>query len=128
MAIKVSDHVFLNSAKPVVVSHIDKDDRLQVSESGEQFDQIKTIGFKNGLEPKDKKQLTAILAQVKTEQDPLKKIEMLDDQIKELKANNGAGIGESKLARYLIAEKAFIMNSTGVSPRLYSVSRLQVKA
>lgn len=126
MSIKVSDHVFLHSAKPVVVADIDKDERIHVSDSGEAFDQIKTIGFKNGLAPADKSQLTAILAEVTSEQDPLKKIALLDEQIKTLKSQRGNN-AESKLERYLTAEKAFIMNAHRVSPRTYTVSRLQIK-
>lgn len=126
MAIKVNDHVFLNSAKPVVVADIDKDERIHVEEDGETFDQIKTIGFKNGLGKEDKKQLVAILAELKAEEDPLKKIAMLDEKIKKLKASSNS-VSESKLARYLVAEKGFLINSSGVNPRYYSVSRLQIK-
>lgn len=126
MTIKVNDHVFLNSAKPVVVKDIDKDERIHVEEDGETFDQIKTIGFKNGLGKEDKKQLVTILAELQAEDDPLKKIAMIDEKIKKLKAASNS-VSESKLTRYLVAEKGFLINASGVTPRHYTVSRLQIK-
>lgn len=126
MTIKVNDHVFLNSAKPVVVTDIDKDERIHVADGGEVFDQIKTIGFKNGLGKEDKHKLVEILTELQKEGDPLKKIAMLDEKIAKLK-DVPAGAKEPKLARYLLAEKAFLINSTGVNPRYYTVSRLQVR-
>lgn len=126
MTIKVNDHVFLNSAKPVVITEIDKDERIHVADGGEVFDQIRTIGFKNGLETEDKKKLVSILTELKLEADPLKKVALLDEKIAKLK-DVPPGAKEPKLARYLLAEKAFIINSSGVNPRYYTVNRLQVR-
>lgn len=118
MEIKISDHVFLQKRTPVaVVGKDEKDGRYIVEREGESFNQIKTIGFKNGLDPAEKKKLIEVMKEVKDLEKPLDKIKLIDKQlesIEPLKQN-------LKIKRYLESEKAYIMNTHGVTPRSYKI-------
>lgn len=125
MSIKVSDHIFMKTTKPVVVVGKNEQSGKYIVESeGKKFDQIKTIGFKNGLNEKEKTSLFNLMKEIKNEKNPISKISLLDKQLESM----GNDQGNSKLKRYIESEKAFIINSFGVTPRTYEIDENEISS
>ena len=112
MKYDVSNWVFNRDGKPGVVIARNEDGTATAQTSGKKYDEARAVGFINGLKGSNREAFNTIIREVRQEQYPERRVEILKDRIDHLKSDPKNRV----LKRYLESEMAFIMNSEGVHP------------
>lgn len=118
MVSRIGDSLFnRDGVAGFVVNRDPKKETLQVATEGPEFEKGRRYGFINGLEPSQRKEFESIIDQMKDRDEARERVDFLHEQIETLKEDPKRGV----LTRYLQGEMAHIMNSEGISPRIYSI-------
>jgi len=115
---RIGDTVFTGQGIPsVIVGRSEDGSQLNVQTKGDAVDATKRRGYINGLQEQDRVRFNEIIDAVRKEEDPVKRVEQMQVQIDELKAdpNNFA------LVRYLESEVSHTMLTRGIRPRVFTV-------
>lgn len=118
MVLRVGDSLFTRDGTAgFVVNRDPKKETLDVAQSGPEYEKGRRYGFINGLEPYQRKEFEEVIDQVRELEDSKDRVDFLHKQIETLKEDPKRSV----LTRYLQGEMAHIMNSEGISPRIYSI-------
>ncbi|RYZ53449.1 MAG: hypothetical protein EOP07_17825 [Proteobacteria bacterium] len=118
MVSRVGDSLFNRDGKAgFIVARDPKKETLQVATEGPEFEKGRRYGFINGLEPKQRQEFEQIIDTMRDKTETRERVDFLHEQIETLKQDPKRGV----LTRYLQGEMAHIMNSEGVTPRIYSI-------
>ena len=112
MRYDVGNWVFDRAGKPGVIVDRTADGKAIAERSGDKFDKARAAGFINGLKGENRESFNRIVREVRSEALPERRVEILQEKIKELKPDQNSRV----LKRYLESEMAFVMNSEGVHP------------
>ena len=124
MSLKIGDTYFDRHGRAAVV--VDKDpvtSELVLERQGENFEKSRSLGVINGLKKLEREQFQEIMKDVRSEQDPAEQIKKLTDKIQELNENPKNII----ISRYLVSEKAHIMNTERLNPRTFVVEEDSIR-
>lgn len=123
MKIQKGDVVFGPMGRPGLVQGRDeKTSALQVDNQGPAYQDTRKLGFVNGMKPLEREAFTKIMKDVKESESFAERIEMLTVAIDELNKDPT----NLQLVRYLESEKAHLMFSSGITPRIYTVDEAKV--
>ncbi len=118
MVLRVGDSIFNRDGIPGFVMKRDPAKQtLDVAQRGEEYEKGRRYGFINGLEPEQRQEFEQVIDKVREIDDSKDRVDFLHKQIETLKEDPKRGV----LTRYLQGEMAHIMNSEGISPRIYSI-------
>ncbi|RYZ79673.1 MAG: hypothetical protein EOP04_27300 [Proteobacteria bacterium] len=90
---------------------------MKIATSGPEYEKGRRYGFINGLEPDQRKEFETIIDSMRDQAGTRERVDFLHQQIETLKEDPKRGV----LTRYLQGEMAHIMNSEGLSPRIYTI-------
>lgn len=125
MSIRVGDAVFIRSGIPTTVK--DRDGltgKLSLEADPEKVKEDHRHGYVNGMTVETRRDLYAILDQVKAESaDPAERIEKMRLKLEELDQDPR----NLHLSRYLKAEMVHIMNTHNIRPREYTMFENKVR-
>lgn len=120
MTIQIGDVVFTVQGRPgIVVDKDPKTEELKVETKGEAFENARKRNFMNGLTPQMRDQYNEILDEIRDEKEPQEKLKLLAERIEEV----GADPKNHIVTKYLTAQKAHIMNSNRINPRVYKIDQ-----
>lgn len=118
MVLRVGDALFnRNGNAGFVVKRDAEKQTLDVAQSGPEYEKGRRYGFINGLEPNVRKEFEEVIDKARELEEPRERVDFLHKQIEVLKEDPRRG----SLTRYLQGEMSHIMNSEGISPRIYTV-------
>jgi hypothetical protein len=123
MKIQKGDVVFGPQGRPGIV--LDRDQvtrKLSVENQGEQYQNARKYGFVNGIDPQERVRFYEILDRVRTHEEPEARLAELGKAIDELSADPR----NMQLVKYLEAEKAHLMYSEGIAPRVYTLDESKI--
>ncbi len=123
MGFKVGDSFFNRDGYPgVILGREQKTEALIVEKEGPNFDKTRKLGYINGLSPQERGEFESIITEMRERQDPRERVSWLHDKIDTMKMDPKQQV----LTRYLEGEMAHIMNSEGISPRVYTIDETKV--
>jgi hypothetical protein len=118
MGLKVGDSYFNRDGYPgVILARDQKTDQLIVEKEGANFDKARNIGYINGLSPQERGEFEKIITEVRENKDPKERVSLLHGVVEQLRSDPKKQV----LTRYLEGEMAHIMNSEGISPRIFTI-------
>ncbi len=118
MVSRVGDSLFNRAGNSgFVVSRDAKKETLDVAQSGPEWEKGRRYGFINGMELEQRKEFESVIDEVRKLDDSKERVDYLHKQIETLKEDPRRNV----LTRYLQGEMAHIMNSEGISPRIYTI-------
>ena len=118
MVSRIGDSLFnRNGNSGFVVARDPNKQTLDVAQSGPEWEKGRRYGFINGMEHEQRKEFEAVIDEVRKFDDSKERVDFLHKQIETLKEDPKRGV----LTRYLQGEMAHIMNSEGISPRIYTI-------
>jgi len=118
MAGRVGDVVFMPSGRPAVVTESDRHSgKLVTTDDPAVVREKHRHGYINGLDVEQRNQFAAFLDRIKTIPEPEKRVEELQGRIKELSGDPS----QHRLMKYLTAEMAHIMHTSGIRPKVYEI-------
>lgn len=122
--LSIGDTLFNKDGRPaVVVGKKDESGALIMQREGPEFEATRRRGYINGLPPQTRPQFNEIIDAVNGKKDPKEKVAMLHEKIGELKVDPR----NHMITRYLEGELAYIMNSSGITPREYATTEFNLK-
>jgi hypothetical protein len=118
MGFKVGDNYFNRDGYPgVIVGRDQKTEALIVEKEGPNFDKARNIGYINGLSHQERGEFETIITEMREKKDPRERVAFMQNLVEEMRSDPRKQV----LTRYLEGEMAHIMNSEGISPRIYKV-------
>lgn len=118
MVLRVGDALFTRDGTAGFVAKRDPEKQtLDIARSGPEYEKGRRYGFINGLEPSVRKEFEEVIDKARELDEPKERVDFLHKQIEVLKEDPRRGV----LTRYLQGEMAHIMNSEGITPRIYTV-------
>lgn len=118
MGFKVGDSYFNRDGYPgVILARDQKTEQLIVEKEGPNFDRARNIGYINGLSPQERGEFDKIITEVRESKDPKERVALLQGVVEQLRSDPKKQV----LTRYLEGEMAHIMNSEGISPRIFKI-------
>ncbi len=123
MGFKVGDSYFNRDGYPgVILDRDQKTDQLIVEKDGPNFNKTRNIGYINGLSPQERGEFESIITKVREEKDPRERVAMLQGVVEQLQDDPKKQV----LTRYLEGEMSHIMNSEGISPRIFKIDETKL--
>ncbi len=118
VTLRVGDSIFNRDGAPGFVIKRDPEKQtLDVAQRGPEWEKGRRYGFINGLEPQQRQEFEQVIDEVRQLKDSRERVDLLHQKIEVLKDDPRRNI----LTRYLQGEMAHIMNSEGISPRIYTI-------
>ncbi|RZA16706.1 MAG: hypothetical protein EOP10_24110 [Proteobacteria bacterium] len=118
MVSRVGDSLFNRAGNSgFVVARDTKKETLDVAQAGPEWEKGRRYGFINGMEVEQRKEFESVIDEVRKLDDSKERVDYLHKQIETLKEDPKRNV----LTRYLQGEMAHIMNSEGISPRIYTI-------
>jgi hypothetical protein len=123
MGLKVGDNYFNRDGYPgVIVARDLKSGHLVVEKEGPNFDRARNIGYINGLSPQERGEFESIIREVREKEDPRERVSLLQGAVEQLRTDPKKQV----LSRYLEGEMAHIINSEGLSPRIFTIDETKL--
>ncbi len=123
MGFKIGDSYFNRDGYPgVILARDQKTDQLIVEKDGPNFNKTRNIGYINGLSPQERGEFESIITKVREEKDPRERVAMLQGVVEQLQNDPKKQV----LSRYLEGEMSHIMNSEGISPRIFKIDETKL--
>ncbi len=123
MGFKIGDSYFNRDGYPgVILARDQKTDQLIVEKDGPNFNKTRNIGYINGLSPQERGEFESIITKVREEKDPRERVAMLQVLVEQLQNDPKKQV----LTRYLEGEMSHIMNSEGISPRIFKIDETKL--
>ncbi len=123
MGFKVGDSYFNRDGYPgVILDRDQKTDQLIVEKDGPNFNKTRNIGYINGLSPQERGEFESIITKVRENKDPRERVAMLQGVVEQLQNDPKKQV----LSRYLEGEMSHIMNSEGISPRIFKIDETKL--
>ncbi|WP_141735354.1 hypothetical protein [Oligoflexus tunisiensis] len=123
MGFKVGDNYFNRDGYPgVIVARDPKTEQLIVEKEGPNFDRARNFGYINGLSPQERGEFETIISEVREKKDPRERVALLQDAVEQLRTDPKKQV----LSRYLEGEMSHIMNSEGLSPRIFKIDETKL--
>jgi len=119
---RIGDTLFTATGKPgVIVGRADGGTSLRIETQGEKVENVKQRGYINGLSPEEREVYNQIVDDVRASADIKARVEKLQEKVESLKLDPR----QLNLTRYLEAELAHTMNTSGFQAREYIVPETQ---
>ncbi len=123
MGFKIGDSYFNRDGYPgVILARDQKTEQLIVEKDGPSFNKTRNIGYINGLSPQERGEFESIITKVREEKDPRERVAMLQVLVEQLQNDPKKQV----LTRYLEGEMSHIMNSEGISPRIFKIDETKL--
>ncbi len=123
MGFKIGDSYFNRDGYPgVILARDQKTEQLIVEKDGPSFNKTRNIGYINGLSPQERGEFESIITKVREEKDPRERVAMLQGVVEQLQDDPKKQV----LTRYLEGEMSHIMNSEGISPRIFKIDETKL--
>ncbi len=123
MGLKVGDSYFNRDGYPgVILGRDPKSQALQVEKEGPNFEKTRRFGYINGLSPQERGEFEGIINEMREQESPAERMSWIHQQLDTMRQDPKKQV----LTRYLEGEMAHIMNTEGISPRVYSIDENKV--
>ena len=123
MTYRVGDSSFTRDGRPSVVTNRDRaQGTVKVEKHGEKFDKTRRVGYINGLNKDQRESYNSVVKEVREKETPKERLDLLQKKVAEIKDDPK----KITLKRYLEGEITYLMNSTGVKPKDYSIETDQL--
>lgn len=117
-SIRPGDMIFDRVGRPAVVTKLDQEkDQIVLERQGQNFDKARAKGILNGLTVEDRSEFDEVMAEVRADGDPKKRIQAINERLEELRSDPK----KFMIVRYLEGEMSHIMNTEKLHPRQYRV-------
>lgn len=123
MRIQKGDTVFGAEGRPGIVQGRDvATGLLETERQGPTYERTRRIGYVNGLRPGEREVFNTVVEKLRSEPEAEKRLQTLGEIIQDLSKDPH----NIQLVRYLEAEKAHLMYSEGISPRVYTIDESKI--
>ena len=123
MTYRIGDTLFNAVGKPgVMVGRSEDGESLRIETEGENLESARHRGYINGLSPEERELYNAIVDEARAQPEVKARVEHLQEQVEAFRHDPR----QQNLTRYLEAELAHTMNSTGFQSKEYVIPEIQV--